>query len=82
VPKVYVTAKAWIHLYRYLGWVKENTIYCDTDSAIYIKPRDEPELIVNGEKLGDITSELRPYRNHMGICEWWAKDLRVQVARY
>ena len=27
---------------------------------MYIQPRDEPALIETGDKLGDITSELRP----------------------
>jgi len=28
--------------------------------VIYIQPRDEPALIETGDKLGDMTSELRP----------------------
>jgi len=56
----YFTAGARIHLYRYLDRLGENSIYCDTDSVIYIQPRDEPELIETGDKLGDMTSELRP----------------------
>jgi len=35
-------------------------MYCDTDFLIYIRPRDEPQLIEKGENLGDMTSELRP----------------------
>jgi len=30
------------------------------DSVIYIQPRDGHELIETGDKLGDMTSELRP----------------------
>ena len=56
----YVTAGARIHLYRFLDRLRENAIYCDTDSVIYVQPRDEPALIETGDKLGDITSELRP----------------------
>ena len=56
----YVTAGARIHLYRYLDRLRENTIYCVTDSVIYIQPRDEPALIETSDKLGDMTSELRP----------------------
>jgi len=51
----YVTAGARIHLYRYLDRLRENAIYCDTDSVIYVQPRDE-----TGNKLGDMTSEFRP----------------------
>ena len=56
----YVTAGARIHLYRYLDRLRENAIYCDTDSVIYIQPRDGPHLIETGDKLGDMPSELRP----------------------
>jgi len=40
--------------------LRENAIYCDTDWVIYIQPRDEPQLIETGDKLGDIISEFRP----------------------
>ena len=55
----YVTAGARIHLYRYLVRLGERAIYCDTDSVIYIQPKDEPNLVETGDKLGDMTSELR-----------------------
>jgi len=56
----YVTAGARIHLYRYLDRLGERAIYCDTDSVIYIQPKDEHNLIETGDKLGKMTSELRP----------------------
>jgi len=56
----YVTAGARIHLYRYLDRLRENATYCNTDSVIYVQPRDEPALFERGDKLGDMTSELRP----------------------
>jgi len=40
--------------------LKENAIYCDSVSVIYIQPRDEPEMIETGDNLGDMTSELKP----------------------
>jgi len=52
VIKAYVTAGAKIHLYRYLNRLQEKAIYCDTDSVIYIQPRDEPKLIETGDRLG------------------------------
>jgi hypothetical protein len=55
----YVTAGARIHMYRHLDRLQEKAIYCDTDSVIYIQPKDEPSLIETGDKLGDMTSELR-----------------------
>jgi len=59
VNGAYVNAGAKIHLYRYLDRLGERTIYCDTDSDIYIQPKNEPNLIETGDKLGDMTSELR-----------------------
>ena len=53
-------AGARIHLYRYLDRIRENAMYCDTDSVIYIQPRGEPPLIETGDKLGVKTSEFRP----------------------
>jgi len=55
----YVTSGARIHLYRYIDRLGERAIYCDTYSVIYIQPRDEPGLRDTGDKLGDMTSELR-----------------------
>jgi len=55
----YVKSGVRIHLYRYLQRLGERAIYCGTDSFIYIQPRDEPGLIETGDKLGDMTSELR-----------------------
>ena len=56
----YFTAGARIHLYRYLDRLDERAIYCVTDCVICIQPKDEPNLIESGDKLGDMTSELRP----------------------
>jgi len=66
----YVTAGARIHLYRYLDRLGERAIYCDTDSVIYIQPKDEPNLIETGDKLGDMTSELRSTDYGPRICDW------------
>jgi len=48
----YVTAGARIHLYRYLDRLRENAIYCDTDTVIYIHQRGEPQLIETGTNGG------------------------------
>jgi len=55
----YVTSGARIYLYRYIDRLGERVIYCDTDSFIYIQPKHEPNLIETGDKLGEMTSELR-----------------------
>ena len=56
-------------VYRYFDRLRQKAICCDTDSVIYIQPRDEHQLIETRDKLGD-------------ICEWWAKELSVQLDRY
>jgi len=60
VIATYVTAGARIHLYRYVDMLGEKAFYCDKDSVLYIQPRNESSLIETGDKLGDMTSELRP----------------------
>ena len=44
----YVTAAARLHLYSYLGRLRERAVYCDTDSVLFVQPRDEPALIETG----------------------------------
>jgi hypothetical protein len=56
----FVTAGARIHLYPYLNRLQDKAIYCDTDSVIYIQPADAPPLVETGDKLGEMTSELKP----------------------
>jgi hypothetical protein len=56
VVGAYVTAGARIHLYSYLDKLQERAIYTDTDSVIYIQPRDGPPLVETGDRLGQMTS--------------------------
>jgi hypothetical protein len=56
----FVTAGARIHLYRYVDKLQDKAFYCDTDSVIYIQPRDEPALVETGDNLGAMSSELKP----------------------
>ena len=36
-------------------------IDCERDTVIFIQARDESELIETGDKLGDMTAEMKPY---------------------
>ena len=81
VIEAYVTTGAKIHLYRYLDRLQVEAIYCDTDSVIYIQPTDEPGFNETGDKLGDMTSELRP-TDYISEFEWRVKELCVQGDRY
>ena len=56
----YVTTAARLKLYSYLDRLQEKAIYCDTDSVFYIQGRDGPQLVECGDRLGDMTNELRP----------------------
>ena len=76
--RAYVTAGAWIHLYGYHDLLGENAKYCDTDSVIYIRPRNEPRPIANGKNLGYLQSELKSSLQHSWICKWGAQKLGVQ----
>ena len=37
----------------------KKAIYCDTDSVMFIQSRGEIQLVETGDKLGDMTSELK-----------------------
>jgi len=56
----YVTAGARLHLYRYLDELQERALYTDTDSVLFIQPRDGAALVEIGDCLGAMTSELKP----------------------
>ena len=59
VSVAYITAGARVHLYGFIDRLRENNIYCDTDSVILIQPGSEPWPIATGDKLGDMQSELK-----------------------
>jgi len=56
----YVTIGARLHLHSYLDRLQEGTLYCDTDSIMFVQPRHEPALVETEDNLGAKTSELKP----------------------
>jgi len=48
----YVSAGARLHLYDYLDKLQERSLYTDTDSVVFIQPRDGVALVENGDYLG------------------------------
>jgi len=56
----YVTAGSRLHLYSYLDRLQERAQYCDTDSIMFVQPRDEPALVEIEDNPGAMTSELKP----------------------
>ena len=67
VIDAYVTAGARIHLYRYLDRAAEKAIYCDTDSFIHIQPRDEPNLLETGDRLGVLLLNCDPLSTYSNL---------------
>jgi hypothetical protein len=55
----YVTAGGRLHLYSYLDTLQERALYTDTNSVIFIQPRDGTELVETGDCLGAMTSVLK-----------------------
>ena len=57
----YVTSYGRLELYSYLEQLQERLIYCDTDSCLFLGPRDiAKEVIKTGDALGQLTDELAP----------------------
>ena len=56
----YVTAGGRMKLYTYLDILQQRALYADTDSVIYIQPRDGAAMVKTGDHLWDMTSELKP----------------------
>ena len=56
----FVRAGGRMHLYTYLDNLQQRALYADTDSVIYIKPRDGTAMVETGDCLGAMTSELKP----------------------
>lgn len=59
VIAAFTTCWARLRLYGILDRLKENVLYFDTDSVIFIERDDEVDPIVVGDFLGDLTSELK-----------------------
>ena len=55
-----VTAGARIHLYRYHIRLQQRALYYEHDCVVYIQPNEEPALVETGDRLGAMTSELKP----------------------
>ena len=62
VLAAYVTAQARLKLYSYLEHLGPSSLYCDTDSVLYVTDEQEgsPDL-QTGPLLGDLTNELEAY---------------------
>ena len=47
-------------MYGHLDKLQEWALYTDTDSVVFIQPRDGVALVEIGDCLGAVTSELKP----------------------
>ena len=72
VVGAYFPAGARIQVYRYLDRLGERAIYCDTDSVIYIQPKNEPNLIQKRGKTERHDLRIAVQRVRLRVCEWWA----------
>jgi len=76
----YVTAERRMNLYSYLGNLQKRALYTNTDSVIYIQPRDGAPLVNAGDCLGDMTSELKPCEYISEFVRGGPKNYAYQVA--
>jgi hypothetical protein len=74
----YVTACARIHIYSYMDKLQERALYTDTETVIYIQPRDENALVETGDKLGQMTSELKAKKS---FSKWYVQALKIMRTR-
>ena len=77
----FATAGARLHLYGYLDKLKEHALHCDTDSVIFVQPRDDVALVQTGNCLGAMTSELKP-GEFICECHQQPEKLRVQIDQF
>jgi len=55
--------------------LQKRALYADTDSVIYIQPRDGAALLKTGDCLGDMTSELK-------LCEYISEFVSGRPKNY
>ena len=56
----YITTGGECILYSYLDKLQQGALYTDTDSVIFIQPRDVAAQVKTGDFLGAMTTELKP----------------------
>jgi len=55
----YVTAGGRMNLYTYYHTLQKRALYTDTDSVLYIQPRDGAAMVKTGDCLVDMMSEIK-----------------------
>ena len=71
-----------MHLYSNLDTLQKRALYTDTDSVIYIQPRDGAALVKTGDCLGDMTSDLKPCEYTSEFVIGTPEELRVPNAQF
>jgi len=59
VIEAYVTAGTRIQFCTYQDMLQERAVNCDTDSVLYVQPRDESAFVEKWDNLGAMNSELK-----------------------
>ena len=63
-----------MHLCAHLDKIGERPLYCDTDSVIFVQKDGEPPLVLCGDALGDMTSELKENEYISKFVSWSPKN--------
>ena len=58
---VYVTTQVRLQRYEYLSELGQSSLYCDTDSVIYIQKGDESTKVKTWDYMGKIADELQDF---------------------
>ena len=59
--------------------VAETRVIQDTDSVLYIQPRDGAALVKTGDSIGDMTLELRPCEYISEYVSGWPKNYAYRM---
>ena len=66
-------------LYTYLDTLQTRALYVDTDSVLFIQPRDGVPLVTIGDRLDDMTTELKPCEYISEFVSWGTKNYAYQT---
>ena len=56
-----------MHLNTYLDNLQQRALYADTDSVIYIQPRNGNAMVETGDCIGAMTSELNRANTNLNL---------------
>ena len=69
-------------LYTFLDTLQTRALYVDTESVLYIQPSDDSPLVPTGDRLDDMTSELKPCEYISEFCSGGPKNYAYTNTQY